>query len=692
MATLAFEIGTEEIPAFDLKNAVKQLHTLVPEALSAAKIPFGKVEIYSSPRRLVSMVYDIEKQTPHTTETFKGPNVSIAFDDAGNPTKAAIGFAKGKGVEVESLVKNTEGGVDYVYAVVEHEAKEVAEMLPEVLASIINGISWPKSCRWGITRDLFTRPVRWLLALLDTQVIPVSFAWLTADNKTRGHRVISDGTFPVKSADELLDTLRWLSIVPSEEEREEKIRMGVKVIERQTGLVAELPAHTLTEVVNLSENPTPMLCEFDPKFLDVPPEIIVDAMLVHQRYFPLYDKAHKLTNKFIIVSNGKPECADTIIEGNERVVAARLYDAKFFYDEDKKHPLESYVEKLKNVVFHESLGTVYDKTMRVMVLAEYLAKNARLSDEDAQLTKRAAYLCKADLVTSAVIEFTSVQGIMGSYYALASGEDASVASAIADHYKPRFAGDVLPEGDIAKCVAIADKLDTICGLFAAGQGPTGSSDPFALRRSSIGIINMVQSGIAVSLDAAIDACLNIYRTNGLSFDKDEVLATVKEFFVTRTKVMLKDGGCAPDAIEAVCAIGVTEPVDIIARVNALDFARNENFEVFDDLATAYARANNLRDANLGSDYDEGLFNEVETEFVNSISYVNENLKKSLAEKDYPQALNVLSSLRVPVDNFFEKVMIMDEDPIIKANRIKLLNAFVAVFAHVADFSNMAKKF
>ena len=682
--TLAFEIGTEEIPAFDLAGAVKQLSTMVPSLLDDAAIPHGAVKIFSSPRRLIVIAEEIPEATEEKNEVFKGPSAKIAFDAEGNPTKAAQGFARGKGVDPSSLV--VEDG--YVYARTHTPSVNVASLLSSVLNKIIHGLSWPRSQRWGVQSEYFTRPVRWIVALFGNEVIDFTFAGLVAGRTTYGHRFLAPGPFEVADADSLVDVVRSASVIPSEAEREQVIREGVAKAEAETGFTAVLHPKTLVEVINLAEYPTVLVGTFDEEFLKVPEEIIVDAMLVHQRYFPLYDKDGKLTNRFIVVSNGDPACAETIVDGNERVVRARLYDAKFFYDEDLKQPLESYVDHLGEVVFQEKLGTMLDKTNRIQRLADHLAEDAGLAGQDLSDVERAARLCKADLVTSAVVEFTSVQGVMGSYYAAASGETAQVAQAIEQHYRPRFAGDEAPDTVVGKIVAIADKLDTVCGLFAVGQGPTGSSDPFALRRSAIGIVAMLsgKDAVEVSLVAAIDAALASYAQQGIEFDTDAVRRDVIEFFITRTKVMMRDAGNSIDAIDAVLSAGIQEPVELINRVSALEAARSEQPEVFEDLATAYARANNLCDSKLGTEVNEGLLSEVEQALVRAVCQAESNVASALENNNYAAALSELAALRKPIDLFFENTMVMDEDQALRENRLRLLNSFVAVFANVADFA------
>ena len=686
--TLAFEIGTEEIPAFDLAGAVKQLTTMVPSLLDDAAIPHGAVKVFSSPRRLIVIAEEIPEATEEKNEVFKGPSVKIAFDAEGNPTKAAQGFARGKGVDLSSLV--VEDG--YVYARTHTPSVNVASLLSSVLNKIIHGLSWPRSQRWGVQSEYFTRPVRWIVALFGNEVIDFTFAGLVAGRTTYGHRFLAPGPFEVADADSLVDVVRSAFVIPSEAEREQVIREGVAKAEVETGFTAVLHPKTLVEVINLAEYPTVLVGTFDEEFLKVPEEIIVDAMLVHQRYFPLYDKDGKLTNRFIVVSNGDPACAETIVDGNERVVRARLYDAKFFYDEDLKQPLESYVDHLGEVVFQEKLGTMLDKTNRIQRLADHLAEDAGLAGQDLSDVERAARLCKADLVTSAVVEFTSVQGVMGSYYAAASGETAKVAQAIEQHYRPRFAGDEAPDTVVGKIVAIADKLDTVCGLFAVGQGPTGSSDPFALRRSAIGIVAMLsgKDAVEVSLVAAIDAALASYAQQGIEFDSDAARRDVIEFFVTRTKVMMRDAGNSIDAIDAVLSAGIQEPVELINRVSALEAARSEQPEVFEDLATAYARANNLCDSKLGTEVNEGLLSEVEQALVRAVGQAESNVASALENNNYAAALSELAALRKPIDLFFENTMVMDEDQALRENRLRLLNSFVAVFANVADFALLSK--
>lgn len=689
--TLAFEIGTEELPAFALHHATMKLPDITAHLFDDAKVPHGQIEVYSTPRRLIVMIYGIPERTESTVEEFRGPAARIAFDEEGAPTKAVIGFAKGKGVDPSTLELRDEDGVQYVYAVKQTDAIDVIQVLPHLLEELIGAIPWSKSQRWGTRREQFSRPIRWILALFGDQVVPVQFAGLTASNVTKGHRFLSPEDKAVKDAESLIDTLRASFVVPSETEREQSIRNQIADIEQQVGLVADMPAKTMEEVVNLSEYPTVMVGVFNELFLAVPKEIIVDAMLVHQRYFPLFNKDGSLSNKFLITSNGDPVYQENIIDGNQRVVAARLYDAKFFYDEDLKQPLEAYVDKLSDVVFQESLGTMRAKTDRMVALTSFIAADAGLQGQDLEDAKRAALLAKADLVTGAVVEFTSMQGVMGCYYAQAAGETEQVARAISDHYRPRFAGDATPESLVGKVVATADKLDTICGLFAIDQGPTGSSDPFALRRSAIGVLAMQEDGLDISLLGAIDKSLTIYKEEGLEFNFDATREAVIDFFTTRVSVILRDQGIESDTIDAVLGSSTREPLVVIARARALEDARKNDRDTFEDLAVAYARANNLRDASLGTQVDEALLSPASLVLYKAINQAQEELNTALFADDYAHALTILAALRVPIDTFFTEVMVMAEDQAVRDNNIRLLNCFVEVFVNVADFGKMAKK-
>ena len=696
--TLVFEIGTEELPAAPLYAATEKLAASAEAALAAARVAHGQVRTCSTPRRIILSVQDVASASEALQSKAKGPAAKIAFGESGNPTKAALGFARGKGVDAADLVvEPDEKGVPYVYAVQHQPAVPTMELLPGILAGLVAGISWPRSQRWGSGQVTFGRPIRWFVALLGEEVVEFEYAGVKAGRVTQGHRLIANRAFEVASAEEFFGTFPEMKVIPSAEERAELIRSQIAAVEERTGLRADTPKATFDEVVNLVEWPTVLVGHFDERFLAVPPEIITDAMLQHQRYFPLQRPDGSLDNAFIIVGNGDPACSDTIREGNERVVRARLADAEFFVAEDERQPLASYLPKLREVIFQEQLGTLMEKAQRIGIVTRVISGRAGLSKEEGMVCMRAAMLCKCDLVTNAVVEFTSLQGVMGGHYALASGESEAVAQAVSEHYHPRFSGDTVPSTTPGKVVALADKLDTICGIFTIGQAPTGSSDPFALRRSALGILSILLSGLDVPLLDLIEVALHAYSDAAYSdgenveFDFDAVQQQVVDFFVTRTKVMLRDEGCGADAIDAVLAAGVAEPLQLVARVQALEAARTESPELFADLATAHARANNLREPSLGTECDAALFGEAEQALDAAIAASSQAVEQALAASDYAAALAALAGLRAPIDAFFEDVMVMADDEALRANRLKLLNRFVEVFAHVADISKLAAK-
>lgn len=684
MNNIVFEIGTEELPALELHAATKQVEDLVCKQ-PGKLFEYKDIKIYSTPRRIIVCINGVPEKIEAKREERKGPKLEIAKQD-GKYTKAAIGFAKGAGIEVDDLIEKD----GCIYAVRDLPEQKIIDMLPDLFVGLIKNISWKKVQRWGSESQEFARPIRWICAMFGSDVVDLEYAGVKSSNFSFGHRFLAPDKIELKTADELIPALEKAFVVPSAEVRENNIRQQVKKIEDKLGLVAQLPASVMQEVINLCEYPTCMVGQFDELFLSVPKEIIVDAMLVHQRYFPLFSKDGKLTNKFIIISNGNPKCEETIVDGNQRVVAARLYDAKFFFDEDRKQKFETYVDKLDEVVFQEQLGTMKAKANRVAKLSEHIAKDAKLNANDVADAKRAGLLCKADLVTSAVVEFTSVQGIMGSYYAESSGENAQVANAIREHYMPRFAGDAAPSSQAAKCVACADKIDSLCGMFSVGLVPTGSSDPFALRRGAIGIISIMKEGLNFSLVDAINSSLDLYAKDGIKFNRTQVFESIIDFIITRTKVALKDEGIDHNSVEAVSAVKVEEPLTFIARAHALDEARKKNPEVFENLATAFARANNLRDEKLGTKFDPKILEEPEKLLTVAIDQANKNIEKLLKEDSYKEALEALAQLRDPIDNFFDKVMIMAEDKKLQENRLKILNAFVQVFANIADFSAVGK--
>ena len=688
------EIGTEEMPSAPLINASKQLPKLVVKMLDEAGLAHGDVRVVSSPRRLAAIVSDVACATEAVHEVKRGPKAQIAFDADGNPTKAAAGFARKCGIDASELTRKVdEDGNEYVFAERNVPSEPAMPILSALGHNVIAAIEWPnyRSQRWGSEHETFVRPIRWICALLGSEVVPVTYADVTSGNTTRGHRVLAPGEHVVTEPAAYEQVLKD-SYVLGAEAREAAIREGIAAIEAERpGSHVDTPARIFDEVVNLCEWPTVLVGTFDEEFLRVPQEIICESMLSNQRYFPIFDAEGKLTREFVIVSNADPKVSDTVVSGNERVVRPRLDDAKFFFDEDLKRPMEEFVERLGIVTFQEKLGTTLQKVQRMEKLAGAAAAAAGEDAAGVANAVRAAHLAKADLVSQAVVEFTNQQGVMGGYYAEAAGEAPEVCAAIREHYRPRFAGDDLPSGICCKCVAIADKLDTCCGIFAIDEPPTGSSDPYAVRRAAIGIIAMLRTMPTVGLKDLIAASLDAYAEQGLEFDRAVVAEKVEQFFAGRLKSIAKDEGILLDSIEAVSAVGVIDPAEFFARACALDAARAEQPETYEALAGAFTRAHNLADAALGCEVDTSILGDSELALLRACEEGEGKVSSALACKDFDAACSALAALKEPIDTFFEDVMVMDENASLRENRLRLLNRFVGVFTDVADFGLMAKK-
>ncbi len=688
-----FELGVEEMPSAPLNNAVKQLKTLMAKGLDEAGLAHGEVRVISSPRRLAGLVKDVAEATEEIHSVMRGPSAKIAFDAEGNPTKAAEGFARKNGLTAAELVRREDAdGTEYVFAEQNTPSKDAAPILSRVCEELISSIQWPnyRSQRWGSEHATFVRPVRWICCLFGDEVVPVSYADVSSGSVTRGHRVLSPGEHEVPSASAYESVLEAAHVL-SAKRREQVIREGIARVESDLGVRVDTPAKIFDEVVNLCEWPSVLVGHFDEEFLAVPQEIICESMLSNQRYFPTYDADGKLTRAFVVVSNADPAASETVIDGNERVVRARLYDAKFFYDEDLKVDLEEFRSRLANVGFQKQLGTVLQKSDRMEDLALAIARESHLGAHAASDAQRAAHLAKADLVSSAVVEFTSQQGVMGGYYAAAAGEDPAVSAAIRDHYRPRFAGDELPQGTAGCIVAVADKLDTIAGMFAIDEPPTGSKDPFALRRSAIGVLNILRDRLGCGYEAIVDAALDGYLEQGLEFDKTAVSASVCAFIKGRMEQMARDEKVSADTVSAVSAGTVTVPASFLELAHALEDARSNDREAFDNLATAYARAAHLADASLGVDVDAALMGDAERALLEAVDGSRASLDEALSAKDFASVIAALAALREPIDAFFDDVMVMDEDMALRENRLRLLNRFTSVFAGIADIGEMARK-
>lgn len=684
---LVFEIGTEELPSSAVYTAIEQLQVNVPKALDDARLGYGAVRVVATPRRIAVLVSELADRQSDSVTTYKGPAAKAAFDAEGNPTPAAIGFARGKGIDVSALETVDDENGAYVYATVETIGGDAHDVLPGLLASLVESIEWAKSQRWGSGTARFSRPVRWLLALHGTEVVPVEFGGLVAGRITWGHRFLAPGPYTVAAAWEYPDVMANGRVVLDQEDRARLLREGIAEVARELGCTAVISEKTFAEVVNLVESPTVTYGTFDDEFLEVPREILEHAMGSHQRYFPVSRVDGSLDNRFIVAHNGDPERSVDIVRGHQRVIRARLADAAFFYREDLATPLEGWLPKLESVVFQERLGTLAEKVDRVERLSATVASMVGAGADDTAFATRAAHLAKADLVTGAVVEFTDLQGVMGRYYALAAGEKPEVALAIEEHYKPRNASDTLPASTAGRIVAIADKTDTICGIFAAGMAPKGTSDPFALRRNAIGILQMALDGSAIALDELIGAALAPLSAK-TTFDIEKTGADIKAFFLGRLETILRDRGHAYDTVAAVLVVAHDDPADALVRCEALTALRASSTDM-EDLSVAFSRARNLAKADAGVAVDRSLMGAEESALADALDDAERQCAERMSQGAYSAALEVLTGMRGPIDAFFENVMVMSEDDNERRNRLALLNRFVAVFASYADFSKLA---
>lgn len=687
---LLFEIGVEEIPSAPLYEAITQLKTDAEKALADARLGYESLDTYGAPRRLVLRVRGLAERQADQTLRVKGPALKAAYDAEGGPTKAAEGFARGKGVDVASLERGTDdAGGEYVFAVIEQVGRSAPDVLPDLLAELAAGLAWPKSQRWGSGSARFIRPVRWMVALWGDEVVPVRFAGMTAGRHTQGHRFLADErSVPVESATTYDVASRAGMFVYDQEERARVVREGIDAIEAQRGVRAVVPDKTFAEVVNLVEWPTVGVGHFDEKFLQVPREVIETAMTKHQRYFPVEGTDGSLTNLFVVVHNGDPARTEPIVAGHERVIRARLADASFFYREDLAVNMEEWVSQLDSITFQEKLGTSGAKVARNEALTEKLAALCGADPGETAEALRAAHLAKADLVSHVVVEFPVLQGVMGRYYATAAGESAAVSAAVLEHYQPRFAGDAVPPSMPGKLVSVADKLDTIVGLFGVGMPPTGSADPYGLRRGALGILNIIISGLGITLDEAIAAALDGYADTH-DFDVDEVGNAVKGFFLGRLEGVLKEAGHAYDTVDAVLAVSGDDPADSLRRCEALTEFRAASDDMA-DLSVAFTRAKNLSKPDLGTEADAALMGAEEAALADALSAAEHAAEESYTVRDYPAVLGVLAQLRGPIDAFFDNVLVMAEEPELRDNRLKLLNRFVALFSRYADFSRLSE--
>ncbi|WGX76813.1 glycine--tRNA ligase subunit beta [Paraclostridium bifermentans] len=684
---LLFEIGVEELPARYVNSAMDQLKTNIVKSFNENRITFDEVNVYSTPRRLTVIVNNICEKQSDLEEEVKGPAKRIAVDAEGNYTKPLLGFMKSKGIKEEDLYFKQVGKEEYAFGKIKQDGQLTSEVLKSILPEAIKSMTFPKAMRWGGKNMRFIRPIRWMVCILNDSVLAIELEGIVSSNTTKGHRFLGESEFKVNTLNEYLTKLEKNFVILNQDERKELIKKQCDDVAKSLGGEIEFDEELLEEVTHLVEYPTAFYGEFDEDYAKLPKEVVITPMKQHQRYFPVL-KDGKLLPNFIAVRNGDSHRIDNVKKGNEKVLEARLADALFFYKEDTKKSLESYIEKLKTVVFQAKLGTVYDKSLRIEKLANDILEKLNETDikED---TLRAAKLCKADLVTGMVFEFTELQGVMGREYAKVSGENENVAEAIFEHYLPRFAGDILPATKSGIVLSIADKLDSIAGFFAIGIQPTGSQDPYALRRQALGIINiLMDNNLDISLRELVSLTLDNYSF--IEFDKDEVLNQIMEFFKDRIKNLFRDLGIRYDVIDAILSSNIDDIADMYARAKALNSWIDKGELV--EMLTAFNRVATLAEKAETNEVNINLMRE-EAEFnlYQQFQEISSNVEHLLANKEYTKALDAFASLRPAIDNMFDSVMIMDKDEAIKNNRLAILKQIYDIMLNICDLSKIVYK-
>ena len=681
-AELLLEIGTEEVPAHAMPGILDELAENAEKALASLRLEYESVSTLGTPRRTALLVKGLSERQPDVETERRGPSIQAAFDADGNPTKAAQGFARGQKVDPKDLVQKD----GYVYAVVHETGAATPTLLPELLKGLVTGLSFPNSMRWGSLDFRFIRPLRWLVALYGGDVVSFEVAGVKSGRTSRGHRFLGRETFEIGAASDYVAACEAEYIIVDQDRRRDMIRAQIEAVAKEQGGTAEITDDLLEEVTYLVEYPTALCGSFEEKYLALPPEAVVTPMRDHQRYFPVKDADGKLLPLFITVRNGGAEYLDIVRHGNERVLRARLADAQFFFDEDRKKPLAAHLEKLKTVVFQEGLGTVYDKTTRLEKLAAVIADALGVGAAEKEKAVRAAHLAKADLVTGMVTEFTELQGVMGRSYALLDGEDAEVAEAIDEHYLPRFAGDRAPRTTAGRILSLADKLDNIVATFSRGLIPTGSQDPFALRRQALGLVHMiVEAGWRVSVSSLVAAAMDALQI-GEAAARAKMQADVADFLRLRMKNVLDEAGVRYDVADAVLA-DVDDPAAVYRRAKAVAAALAA--DTLKEPVQAFTRAANLAQKAETAAFDASAFTVPEEKALAAAYEAAKAQAEAFAKADdYAGALTAIGTMTSPINAFFDAVMVMDEDPAVRANRLGLLASVDRLVKTVADFSKL----
>ena len=679
---LLFEIGTEEIPARFMKGILQQLAEYSSQRLQELRLEHGDIQVFGTPRRMAVLVRNLTEQQEDRESENKGPSVRIAFDTEGKPTKAGQGFARGQGVDVNALVERD----GYVYAQIHEQGKATAELLPELLLELLHKLNFPKNMHWGDLDMRFVRPIRWLVALYGQDIVPLEVTGVVSGRISRGHRFLGEKEITIAEAAAYEDSLRHNFVLADPEKRRSIIRQQLEETAREHNGVVAMDEELLEEVVHLVEYPTALCGRFEEEYLELPQEAVITPMKEHQRYFPVLDQAGKLLPLFITVRNGGKEHLDVVRHGNERVLRARLADARFFYMEDQKGTLEQRVERLKSIVFQDGLGTMHDKVLRVQAAALQLGKNLQADEAALKQVARTAYLAKADLVTGMVCEFTELQGIMGREYAKLNGEDDAVAEGIYEHYLPRFAGDELPQGMPGRLVSIADKLDNIVATFSRGLIPTGSQDPYALRRQAQGILStLLAAPYGFSLRDMVQYALEQLNLTDAKV-QEKLQQDVAEFFRLRLKNLLLEQNVRYDVVDAILEGDTDVLYESWLKAQALTAAEGDSLK---KAVQALTRASNLvKHATRDEIKETSFVADEEKTLYAAYQKAAARIAASSQQRDYAQVLAELTTLADPIHAFFEAVMVMDPDEEVKTNRLALLKQIVSLASGIGDLGKV----
>ena len=677
------EIGTEELPPKALKTLATSFADNVEAELNQAGLSFDKIEWFAAPRRLAVKVLNLATQQPSKEIEKRGPAVSAAFDAEGKPTKAAEGWARGCGITVEQAERIATDKGEWLVHRAKIEGQPTKNLLNDIVANALAKLPIPKPMRWADKTVQFIRPVHTVTMLLGDELIEGEILGIASARTIRGHRFLGEKEFEIQHADQYPQLLREKgSVVADFNERKAEILAKSQAKATALGGVADIEESLLEEVTSLVEYPNVLAAKFEERFLAVPAEALVYTMKGDQKYFPIYDKDGKLLPHFIFVSNINPEDPTAIIEGNEKVVRPRLTDAEFFFKTDLKQKLVDRLPRLETVLFQQQLGTLKDKTDRIEQLAGEIAKQIGADEAKA---KRAGLLSKCDLMTNMVFEFTDTQGVMGMHYARHDGEDEEVAVALNEQYMPRFAGDELPKSLVASAVALADKFDTLTGIFGIGQAPKGSADPFALRRAALGALRIiVEKNLSLDLEDLVKKSAALF---GDKLTNQNVVADVVDFMLGRFRAWYQDEGIAVDVIQAVLARRPTRPADFDARVRAVSHFRT--LDSAEALAAANKRVSNIlakADAAIGEINLTACVEPAEKALAEAVLALRTEVQPLIAKGDYTAVLDKLANLRVPVDSFFDNVMVNAEDPALRQNRLAILHTLQGLFLQVADIS------